>query len=181
MARNPSLFTVSRAGGRMIAFAALAAALVLIGGCVKRVEPPPLSEAEIAHASGQTARTSSRPPRGDTDNPEANDDRRKEVEKFLLSEQGARAAYRRGVRDTMEEFRGRREGRERFVWQPMLVEHVEVPAGIRNGAFRPSHTEPVIVSPGRWVEHNRVQLPKRPDHAESSERMKVLDHDRRGQ
>lgn len=76
-----------------------------------------------------------------------------------IGQQALTDAYADGVRDTMEEFRGRTHGREGFVWEPPVIERVRVPAQIVNGFFRPEHVAPVVVSPGRWVEENSVQLP----------------------
>lgn len=71
-----------------------------------------------------------------------------------------RQAYRDGVRDTLEDFRGKMQARQGFVWEPPVVDYVEVPGGVRNGAYVPAHREAVIVSPGRWVEANAVDLPQ---------------------
>lgn len=71
----------------------------------------------------------------------------------------AERAYQDGVRDTMEEFKGQMHGRSNFVWEPPLVEMVDMPTQVINGALVPAHKAPVIISPGRWVEHNNVQLP----------------------
>lgn len=67
--------------------------------------------------------------------------------------------YERGVRDTLEEFKGRRDAREGFIWEPALVEQVWVPGQVVNGAFVPGHYEHVVVRPGGWIEANSVGLP----------------------
>jgi hypothetical protein len=68
-------------------------------------------------------------------------------------------AYADGVRDTMEEFKMRMEGRQNFVWQQPIIDYVWVPGGISNGAFIPGHYEPVIYTPGDWSEENGIQVP----------------------
>ncbi|MEQ9223828.1 MAG: hypothetical protein RJQ08_11525 [Salinisphaeraceae bacterium] len=79
-----------------------------------------------------------------------------------LSRGQAEAAYRRGVADTMEEFRGQLHGQRGFVWEEPVVEMVEMPARVINGALVPRHMSPVVISPGRWVESNGVDLPEDP-------------------
>lgn len=68
-------------------------------------------------------------------------------------------AYRRGVTDTLEEFQGRMRARQGFTYEPPIIEYVEMPAQVMNGALYPRHKAPVIVSPGRWVETNGVPVP----------------------
>lgn len=77
----------------------------------------------------------------------------------LLSDRQVREAYQRGARDTLEDFKGRMRAKAGFVWEPPLVEMVEMPAAQVNGAIYPAHRAPVIIRPGRWVEDNGVALP----------------------
>ena len=70
-----------------------------------------------------------------------------------------RQAYREGVQDTLEDFRGKMQARQGFVWEPPVVDYVEVPGAVRNGAYVPAHREAVILSPGRWIEANGEMLP----------------------
>lgn len=69
------------------------------------------------------------------------------------------AAYDQGVNDTLEEFRGRMHGRSSFVFEPPVIEWVDMPAQVINGALVPAHRAQVMVTPGRWVEHNGVPVP----------------------
>ena len=68
-------------------------------------------------------------------------------------------AYERGVRDTLEDFRGRMHARSGFVWEPPMIEMVDMPAANINGAIYPAHRAPVIIRPGRWVEEHGIALP----------------------
>jgi hypothetical protein len=68
-------------------------------------------------------------------------------------------AYEQGVRDTLEDFKGRMRASSGFVWEPPLIEWVAMPAQQINGAIYPSHKAPVIIRPGRWVEENGITLP----------------------
>ncbi|ULQ48336.1 hypothetical protein JN531_017025 (plasmid) [Flagellatimonas centrodinii] len=49
--------------------------------------------------------------------------------------------------------------RQGFTYEPPIIEYVEMPAQVMNGALYPRHKAPVIVSPGRWVETNGVPVP----------------------
>lgn len=69
------------------------------------------------------------------------------------------AAYDQGVQNTLEEFRGRMQARQGFVYQPPIMEWVDMPAQVTNGALLPAHKQLVIVSPGRWVEDNYAGIP----------------------
>lgn len=79
-----------------------------------------------------------------------------------LSSQQSRAAYREGVEDTMAEFRGRMNAVRTYVWQKPLVDVVEMPSRVVNGALVPGHMEPVLIAPGQWQERNGVALPDSP-------------------
>ena len=75
-----------------------------------------------------------------------------------IEKERAEALYQKGVEDTLREFRGRRNARKTFVWEPPVVENVEMPAQVINGAMYPSHRTPVIVSPGRWVYDDKIAV-----------------------
>lgn len=68
-------------------------------------------------------------------------------------------AYEQGVRDTLQEYKGRMRAREEYVYEPPLVQEVDMPARIVGGTFYPAHKEKVIVRPGRWVQENSVPAP----------------------
>lgn len=68
-------------------------------------------------------------------------------------------AYEQGVRDTLQEYKGRMRAREQYVYEPPLVQEVDVPARIIGGTFYPEHKQKVIVRPGRWVQENSVPAP----------------------
>jgi len=76
-----------------------------------------------------------------------------------LQDEELKGAYAQGVRDTLQDFKGRMRARSQFVWEPPIVEMVEMPAANMNGAIYPRHVTPVIIAPGRWVEENGVRLP----------------------
>lgn len=70
-------------------------------------------------------------------------------------------AYEAGVKDVMQDMKGKLQGTERFVYQPPLVEcGVRVPGQVMNGALYPSHETCVTVAPGQWIEQETVSLPK---------------------
>lgn len=68
-------------------------------------------------------------------------------------------AYEQGVRDTLQEYKQRMRAREQYVYEPPLVQEVDMPARIVGGSFIPAHKEKVIVRPGRWVLENGVPAP----------------------
>lgn len=76
-----------------------------------------------------------------------------------MGDRQLREAYEKGARDTLEDFKGRMNARAGFVWEPPLIEMVEMPAAQVNGAIYPAHRTPVIIRPGRWVEENGIALP----------------------
>jgi len=76
-----------------------------------------------------------------------------------MSDAERRRAYQQGVRDTLRDLKGRMRAEQHFTYEPPIVEHVEVPAQVTNGAFYPAHKTPVIVSPGQWKERNGIALP----------------------
>ncbi|TJY57365.1 hypothetical protein E4T66_18335 [Sinimarinibacterium sp. CAU 1509] len=76
-----------------------------------------------------------------------------------LHQQQITQAYDTGVRDTLEEFRGRMQGRDGFVFQPPVLDWVDMPSRVVNGALVPAHKEQVLVAPGRWVEDSYASIP----------------------
>ncbi len=84
-------------------------------------------------------------------------------------------AYQRGVEDTLKEFRGQMHARESFVYEPPLVDMVEMPAQVINGALYPKHTAPVIYTPGRWIESNGIELPLTAPEALAGGRIEYVD------
>jgi hypothetical protein len=81
------------------------------------------------------------------------------IEHNTITEQQRREAYKQGVSDVLEDFKGRMRAQEGFVYEPTLIEYVEMPAAVHNGAMYPTHKVPVIVRRGRWIERNGVALP----------------------
>ncbi len=49
----------------------------------------------------------------------------------------------------MRDFK-RKSSAPHYVYEPPVIEYVEVPAQVRDGAFYPAHREPVVVRPGYW-------------------------------
>lgn len=105
---------------------------VLVAGCATTgsvtVEPPD-DEAEAAEAesgSGEPKKTG----------PE-------------LTQEALRDAYEQGVRDAIRDFKAKSSA-PHYVYEPPVIEYVEVPAQVRDGAFYPAHREPVVVRPGYW-------------------------------
>lgn len=69
-------------------------------------------------------------------------------------------AYEAGVKDVLQDMKGKLQGTERFVYQPPQVEcGVRVPAQVIDGALYPSHETCVTVAPGQWIEQELVNLP----------------------
>lgn len=81
------------------------------------------------------------------------------IEHHVLTEQQRREAYKQGASDLLEDFKGRMRAQAGFVYEPTLIEYVEMPASVQNGALYPAHKVPVIVRRGRWIEQNGVALP----------------------
>lgn len=82
------------------------------------------------------------------------------IQHGLLTERQRREAYEQGVRDTLQDFKGRMRAQAGFTYEPPLVEVIDMPARQVNGAIIPGHKTPVIIRRGRWVEHNGVALPE---------------------
>lgn len=121
-------------------------ASLLLSACATSTPPPPPAPT-AADMEGQTERRVS----------EADKAAAEEYKRLKTSVQ--RQAYSDGVKDTMEEFKMRMQGRQNFVYQPPIIDYVQVPGAVVNGAYIPAHMEAVIVSPGYWVEENGVQVP----------------------
>lgn len=71
-----------------------------------------------------------------------------------------RNAYEQGVRETLQEYKQRLRARQEYVYEPPLVQDVDMPARIVNGTFYPAHRQKVIVKPGRWVQENAIPAPE---------------------
>lgn len=84
-------------------------------------------------------------------------------------------AYRKGVTDTLEEFEGRMRARQGFTYEPPIIEYVDMPAQVMNGALYPRHKAPVIISPGRWIESNGVPVPIEVNPRVSDTRVEYVD------
>ncbi len=87
------------------------------------------------------------------------EDKRAAMEFRALKEKDLTDAYKQGVQDTLSDFKGRMRARSQFVWEPPIIEMVDMPASVQNGALYPRHKTPVIIAPGRWVEENGIRLP----------------------
>jgi len=88
------------------------------------------------------------------------EDKRAALKLRTLHEKDKRAAYEAGVRQTLNDFKGRMQAREVFTYEPPMVEYVKMPAQIINGQLRPSRIEPVLISPARVIENNGILLPE---------------------
>lgn len=101
---------------------------------------------------------------------------RKAADEIRRLREGERnRAYAAGVQDTMEEFRGRIHGQRGFVYEPPVIERVQMPAAVRNGALIPAHEASVIVSPGRWIEQNNVGMPVGPAPSANQGKVEFFD------
>lgn len=69
-------------------------------------------------------------------------------------------AYEAGVKDVLQDMKGKTQASERFVYQPPQVEcGVRVPPQVIGGALYPAHETCVTVAPGQWVEQQPTNLP----------------------
>jgi len=84
---------------------------------------------------------------------------RKELLERTMKDRALLDAYERGARDTLEDQKGRLRAQRGFVYEPPVIEYMDIPAGISNGAAYPGHKVPVILKKGRWTERNNVMLP----------------------
>ncbi len=116
----------------------IAAGLALLTGCASSPrEAPPAPEG----AAAQQAETP------------------QEVRDEAAQDAAVREAYERGVRDVLEDYRGRMRASEHFVYEPPVIEYVDMPAEIRSGALYPSRSEPVIISPGGYRSQQGITVP----------------------
>lgn len=87
------------------------------------------------------------------------EDKRAALKMLSLQENKLKSAYENGVRDTLEDFKGRMDARKVFTYEPPVVEYVEMPAQVINGVLYPARVQPVFVTPGRYIENNGILLP----------------------
>lgn len=165
------MVSLTQRNSRVLALSGIVGLIALCGGCASNPPPPQAPYSNYATASNDAAYGRSRDGQQNVSPPTSatmQDGTQKRVsaadqaaaqEYHRLTDQAKRDAYAAGVRDTMEEFKMRMEGRQGFVWQPPIIDYIYVPAAIVNGAFIPAHKAPVIVTPGRWIEENGVQVP----------------------
>ncbi len=71
-----------------------------------------------------------------------------------------RQAYEKGVQDVLIDMKGKMRARDRFTWEPPIIQcGVEVPGRVVNGMMVPTHEECVQIAPGRWIEEAPTFLP----------------------
>lgn len=140
---------------------AIISALLFMGGCASHAPAPSYAHLSDDPWEAGSASAAHRDTPGGEDR--ANYVRAQEKamarEYAVLHERQLRDAYEKGARDTMEDFKGRMRAQAGFVWEPPMVEMVDMPAQQINGAIYPAHRAPVIIRPGRWVEYNGIALP----------------------
>lgn len=69
-------------------------------------------------------------------------------------------AYKEGVRQTLTDFKGKMRARDRFTWQPPIVQcGTRIPSRVVNGALIPSHETCVTISPGHYTEEAPDYVP----------------------
>lgn len=71
-----------------------------------------------------------------------------------------RQAYEKGVQDVLIDMKGKMRARDRFTWEPPIIQcGVQVPGRVVNGMMVPTHEECVQIAPGRWIEEAPTFLP----------------------
>lgn len=155
---------------RNSAFKLLAVASVLVvAGCSSN---PPTGASGYSPKGGPVMPT-----------PEQQEIRRAETERRAAAEIKALRqkqidrAYGEGVKDTLEEFRGRMQAREGFVYQPPVIEWVDMPGQVINGAMVPAHRQMVILSAGRWIESNGAAVPAQLVEEHAVETVQAIDEE----
>lgn len=69
-------------------------------------------------------------------------------------------AYEEGVRQTLTDLKGKMKARERFTWQPPIVQcGTKIPSRLVNGTIIPAHETCVTISPGHWTEEAPTYVP----------------------
>lgn len=76
-----------------------------------------------------------------------------------LKERELLNAYQLGAQHVLEDFKGKLAGQKGFVYEPPVIECIEFPAGVYNGAVYPAHCQPTVLRPGGFVERNSIMLP----------------------
>lgn len=147
---------------RLISTSALLAAVLLSACASEPVGPPPRGDVNAYLRPEVTNRLDREGVAFDAESIERmmEADAAASAEMGRVRKEDIQDSYAQGVRDTVEEFRGRMHGRAAFVYEPPMIEYVEMPAQVVNGAMIPTHKEAVIVAAGRWVEANNIAIPK---------------------
>lgn len=71
-----------------------------------------------------------------------------------------RQAYEKGVQDVLIDMKGKMRARDRFTWEPPIIQcGVQIPGRVVNGMMVPTHEECVQIAPGRWIEEAPTFLP----------------------
>lgn len=71
-----------------------------------------------------------------------------------------RRAYEKGVQDVLVDMKGKMRARDRFTWEPPIIQcGVQIPGRVLNGMLVPSHEECVQIAPGRFIEEAPTYLP----------------------
>ena len=87
------------------------------------------------------------------------EDKRRAYEHEAMQKGALRDSYEKGVRDTLKDFKGRMRAKSNFTYEPPVIDVIDMPAVVKNGALYPRHRVPVIIKQGHWVENNGVALP----------------------
>jgi hypothetical protein len=83
-----------------------------------------------------------------------------QVPLYLPDTEAERRAYAEGIKHVLQDFKGKMQATESFVFDPGVIEcGVEIPGRVVNGALIPSHEECVLIKPGAHKLQQSVILP----------------------
>jgi hypothetical protein len=83
-----------------------------------------------------------------------------QVPLYVPESEAERRAYAQGVKQVLEDFKGKMQASESFVYEPGVIEcGVKIPGRVVNGALIPSHEECVLIKPGAHKLQQSVLLP----------------------
>lgn len=144
----------------------LVAAMTMTLGCSSTSRPDDARNGAQNKPAAQDNRRAQTPPNDSQGRAQSAEMARSEgFRNRVVRRKALENAYERGVRDILEDFRGRTRASEGFTYEPPVIEYIEMPARAINGAVYPSHEQPVIYRSGRWVERNGAQYPTPPGSA----------------
>jgi hypothetical protein len=83
-----------------------------------------------------------------------------QVPLYLPESEAERRAYAEGVKQVLQDFKGKTQATEAYVFEPGIIEcGVKIPGRVVNGALIPSHEECVLIKPGAHRLQQSVTLP----------------------